>query len=60
MNCSTCQYFMPQSDTQGICRRYPPTVLIHDNGPTVSVFPPMLVEGYCGEHKEIPNEKSVD
>lgn len=45
----TCQSFMPQSDEKGICRRSPPTGLVYPAGQTVSVFPPMLVEGWCGE-----------
>lgn len=44
-----CKYFMPQSDKQGICRCSLATVLIYPNGPTVSVFPPMLADGWCGE-----------
>lgn len=49
--CSTCKFFMQQTEEQGLCRRFPPVPLIHPNGPTISVFPPMLNEGYCGEHK---------
>ena len=49
MNCATCKYFMARTDSEGICRRYPPAVLCPINGPTFSVFPPMLAEGYCGE-----------
>lgn len=47
--CSTCKYFMKQSDDQGLCRRSPPTVLVYPTGPTISVFPPMLADGWCGE-----------
>ena len=52
MTCDSCRYFLPQSDTQGLCRRFPPTVKVYDNGPITSIFPPILHEGWCGEHKE--------
>lgn len=52
--CQSCKYFMPQSDEQGLCRRSPPTLQVHPNGPTVSVFPPMPADGWCAEltHKK--------
>ena len=53
MTCSTCQYFLKQTDEQGLCRRYPPTLFLRTDESTVSLFPPMLNEGWCGEHKEI-------
>lgn len=55
MTCQTCTHFLPQSDEQGLCRRYPPTVFLRADDSTVSLFPPMLNEGVCGEHKEISN-----
>lgn len=50
--CQSCKYFMPQAGDQGLCRRSPPTVLIYPSGPTVSVFPPMMADGWRGEFKQ--------
>ena len=50
--CATCKYFLAVTEADGLCRRFPPVPLVYPNGPTVSVFPPMLNEGYCGEFKE--------
>lgn len=47
--CQSCRFFHPKSELKGECRRSPPTLLIHPNGPNVSVFPPMLAEGWRGE-----------
>lgn len=52
MTCQTCAHFLPQSDEQGLCRRYPPTVALLPDHSTISLFPPMLNDGACGEHKE--------
>ncbi len=52
MTCQTCNHFFQTSDEQGLCRRFPPVPLITKSGETHSVFPPMLNEGLCGEHKE--------
>ena len=51
-SCKACKFFLEQAEEHGLCRRYPPSVWIHINGPTVSVFPPMRHDGYCGEFKE--------
>lgn len=56
-NCQNCKFFLPQDEGQGLCRRNPPQVVIHHNGPTVSVFPPMLNEGWCGEHIKKESDK---
>ena len=29
MTCQTCTHFLKQSDEQGLCRRYPPTLFLH-------------------------------
>lgn len=55
--CATCKFFMLQTEEQGLCRRFPPVPLIQPNDQTVSVFPPMLHEGWCGEHFEKDNEE---
>jgi hypothetical protein len=53
MACATCQFFLAQSEEQGLCRRYPPTVVVmQPDQSTLSMFPPMLKNGLCGEHKE--------
>lgn len=51
MTCQTCTHFLKQSDDQGLCRRYPPTLFLRADS-TISLFPPMLNDGLCGEHKE--------
>ena len=55
MSCSTCQHFLSQSDEQGLCRRYPPTLFLRADDSTISLFPTMLNTGLCGEHKEKQN-----
>ena len=55
--CEFCRYFMPQSEVKGECRRSPPALRIYPNGPTVSVFPPMLADGWCGEFTKKESEQ---
>lgn len=55
MTCQACTHFLKQSEGQGLCRRYPPTLSLLPDQSTVSLFPPMLNEGCCGEHKGIDN-----
>ena len=56
MICQSCVHFLSQTEGQGLCRRNPPTVFLHPDESTISLFPSMLNEGYCGEHKEKDNE----
>ena len=51
MTCQNCEYYLSQSDDQGLCRRNPPAPVLTDKG-IISFFPPMMKEGWCGEHKE--------
>ena len=53
--CQNCKFFLATTDTDGLCRRFPPVPLVYEGNQTISVFPPMLNEGYCGEHKEKDN-----
>jgi len=53
--CATCKFFLATTDADGLCRRFPPVPLVYEGNQTISVFPPMLSEGYCGEHKEQDN-----
>lgn len=55
MTCATCKHFLAQSDDRGLCRRNQPTVFLRPDDSTVSLFPPMLTTGLCGEHKENDN-----
>lgn len=55
MPCSTCAHSLKQSDDQGLCRRNPPTVFLRPDDSTISLFPPMLNGGLCGEFKEKNN-----
>ena len=55
--CQTCKFFLAKGKADGLCRRNPPTPLIYPHGASVSVFPPMLNEGWCGEHFEKENDE---
>lgn len=52
MTYQTCTHFLKQTEEQGLCRRYPPTLFMLSDQSTISLFPPMLNDGLCGEHKE--------
>ena len=54
--CQACEYFLAQDEAHGICRRFPPTPIATDQG-VISFFPPMLNEGWCGEHNEEETEQ---
>ena len=56
MNCQNCNHFLKHNDEQGLCRRYPPTILVTPEGGLNSFFPPMLNDGLCGEHQEKTND----
>ena len=60
MTCQTYTHFLKQTDEQGLCRRYPPTLFLMPDQSTVSLFPPMLNEGLCGEYQEKINETRMD
>jgi hypothetical protein len=55
-NCASCQYFMRQDEASGLCRRDPPSP-VHVGDGISSFFPPMLNEGWCGEHKTKDQEQ---
>ena len=55
-DCQSCKSFLPISDDQGLCRRYPPVPIATPEG-TFAQFPPMLNEGWCGEHKTKDQEQ---
>jgi len=58
--CGTCKFWLvaqavPGGHSNGICRRYPPSVLPvarNDQGEIASqsFFPPMAESGWCGEY----------
>lgn len=48
-SCQSCRFFAQQIEVKGECRRSAPALKIFPTGPTVSVFPPMLADGWCGE-----------
>lgn len=68
--CGTCLFFFHPDANQaaGLCRRYPPAVLLvgvqnMQGSPqpaaiTQSGFPPMLADGWCGEHQERPRQSN--
>jgi len=49
--CSECKFFLPQHQEGGLCRRYPATPVCDQKGNFLSVFPPMMNMGWCGEFK---------
>jgi hypothetical protein len=53
--CFNCRFFttVPDSTEQGICKRYPPKLLVHFPMPqqTVSAFPQVGIRLWCGEHR---------
>ncbi len=64
-NCLSCKFYLPVSDDQGLCRRYPPTAQVipmpktnlmagrnEMQLQTASNFPPVSGEGWCGEHAD--------
>lgn len=55
-NCQSCTFFLRQGADQGLCRRSPPSPIPTENG-VISTFPPMLNEGWCGEHIEKESNK---
>ncbi|MDP3638685.1 MAG: hypothetical protein U0989_02465 [Azonexus sp.] len=54
--CQSCHFFLINDDKQGLCRRFPPTAVATPEG-TFAIFPPMLHEGWCGEHLEKESNK---
>jgi hypothetical protein len=53
-SCGRCAYCapIPDIDTDGTCRRLPPTPLIKIDGAVVSAFPQVrLADIWCGEFK---------
>lgn len=58
-NCGACAFFIETGPDKGICRRFPPVVLYDPEAKFdqrfVSIFPPMLLGGWCGEFKNRTN-----
>ncbi len=51
-NCEKCKFYLPSTlQTEGACRRYPPTPVATMQGIT-NVFPGMQSVGWCGEFKD--------
>lgn len=50
-SCEACKFFLANDENQGLCRRFPPAAVATTEG-TFAIFPPMLNEGWCGEHIE--------
>ena len=59
--CKQCQFYLPDTDMQGICRRYPPSltlenIAVRKGGKETEMtsawqFPRMMAHGWCGEYK---------
>lgn len=55
--CETCRFFVPSEpdevddDGEGVCRRYPPTCLIDQDGDMVRGQPAVTRSYWCGEHR---------
>jgi len=54
--CQSCKNFLTQNEAQGLCRRFPPVPMPTEAG-VAAFFPPMLNEGWCGEHNEKETEQ---
>lgn len=56
-SCSNCLYFKRKDDVQGICRRYPPTVMNAAMTPTKAgeyfqtYWVKVLSNDWCGEYQ---------
>lgn len=56
--CGNCRFFHPQTSkafpsTDGVCRRHAPRGPAILSGSGWSVFPPMMVWHWCGDHQKI-------
>lgn len=51
--CAKCKFFLkkPDSETEGYCRRFPPTPAVATNDQVFFHFPHMKNTGWCGEFK---------
>jgi hypothetical protein len=59
--CENCRHWLNAGPHEKVCRRFPPNAkLIPGQGmqgpQTVSFFPPMAADGYCGEHRPLKSE----
>lgn len=52
--CNKCRFMLPTAPNEGVCRRYPATVVAAPTGGCMALFPPMLNAGWCGEFAPIP------
>lgn len=48
--CGTCHFYFKKTEMAGICRRYPPVLLVGPGG-TYQERPEMRRGQSCGEHK---------
>lgn len=55
-NCQARKFFLASDENQDICRCFPPAPVETPEG-TFAIFPPMLNEGWCGEHKTKDQEQ---
>jgi len=50
MKCANCAFYrLEDGEDWGICRRYPPVMILTAEGPTFD-FPSVEGEEYCGEY----------
>ncbi len=55
-SCASCQHFLEANETGGLCRRYPPQLVVLPGklmgqvAPT-PLFPAVNKDAYCGEHQ---------
>lgn len=51
-SCSTCAYYLPNNNNEGLCCRFPPITILIGHAPvTQSFFPVLKNTDWCGEHK---------
>lgn len=50
--CGNCKYaLLVEAEGSIQCRRFPPQVLLMQDGRVHGFFPPMPEHGWCGEHR---------
>lgn len=52
--CENCVFYVKGSESNGVCRRYPPHPIISPEGEWLDCFPDSKDYEWCGEWKPIP------
>ena len=66
--CMTCKFYQANTETSGLCRRYPPTVFPSVNGTIQDeviytnldmVFPEVHQTCWCGEYERLTIDEEI-